>query len=353
MAHDLPRYNPPMHILILGGTKFLGRHLVNAALARGHRLTLFHRGNTLANTPSHDQDAALWAEVAHIHGNRDGGLAALDGHTWDAVIDTCGYVPRVVRQSALALAGAVQHYTFISSISVYADVSQRGTTEAAAVQTLTDESTETVDGSTYGGLKALCEREVMTALPDRALIIRPGLIVGSYDPSDRFTYWVRRVGQGGGAAAPVLAPGRPERVVQLIDVRDLAEWNICMVEAQQTGVFNATGPRQPVPFGELLAACQRASASDAVLRWVDEATLAAHKVQPWSDLPLWLPESDPAYGGFMHIDCGAALAHGLTFRSLDDTVGATLAWDRMRQQGVALRAGLVREWEGEIIPQPS
>ena len=342
-----------MHILILGGTKFLGRHLVNAALARGHRLTLFHRGNTLANTPSHDQDAALWAEVAHIHGNRDGGLAALAGRTWDAVIDTCGYVPRVVRQSALALAGAVQHYTFISSISVYADTSQPGMTETAPVQTLSDESTEVVDGSTYGGLKALCEREVMTALPDRALIIRPGLIVGPYDPSDRFTYWVRRVGQGGGAAAPVLAPGRPARVVQLIDVRDLAEWNIRMVEAQQTGIFNATGPAQPVPFGEVLAACQRVSASDAVLRWVNEATLTAQQVQPWSDLPLWLPESDPAYAGFMHIDCSAALTHGLTFRALDDTVGATLAWDRMRPQDVALRAGLVREREGEIIPQPS
>lgn len=346
MAHG---YNPLMNILILGGTKFLGRHLVNAALARGHRLTLFHRGNTLANTPSHDQDAALWAEVEHIHGNRDGGLAALAGRTWDAAIDTCGYVPRVVRQSALALAEAVQHYTFISSISVYADTSQPGTREDAPVQQLSDTNTEVIDGNTYGGLKALCEREVLTALPERALVLRPGLIVGPFDPSDRFTYWVRRVAQGGGTASPVLAPGRPARVVQFIDVRDLAEWNIRMVEARQAGVLNVTGLAQPVPFGEVLAACQHASASDAVLRWVDEATLAAHQVQPWSDLPLWLPESDPAYAGFMHIDCSAALAHGLTFRALEDTVSATLAWDRARPQDVPLRAGLVRGREGEVL----
>ncbi|MCW1966990.1 MAG: NAD-dependent epimerase/dehydratase family protein [Anaerolineae bacterium] len=338
-----------MHILILGGTKFLGRHLVNAALARGHRLTLFHRGNTLANTPNHDQNAALWAEVEHIHGNRDGGLAALAGRTWDAAIDTCGYVPRVVRQSALALAEVVQHYTFISSISVYADTSQPGTREDAPAQTLADESNEVIDGNTYGGLKALCEREVLTALPDRALVLRPGLIVGPFDPSDRFTYWVRRVGQGGGATSPVLAPGRPERVVQFIDVRDLAEWNIRLVEARQTGVFNVTGPAQPVSFGKVLAACQRASANDAVIHWVDEATLAAHKVQPWSDLPLWLPESDPAYAGFMHIDCSAALAHGLTFRALDDTVAATLGWDRTRPQDVALRAGLGQGRETAIL----
>ena len=189
-----------MNLLILGGTVFLGRHLVEAALARGHAVTLFNRGQ-------HNPD--LFPEVERLRGDRDGDLQALEGRRWDAVVDTCGYVPRVVRASAEMLAPNVDHYTFISSISVYADTSKPGIDEQAPVGTLDDPTTEEVTGESYGPLKALCEQAAEAAMPGRVLNIRPGLIVGPHDPTDRFTYWVRRVAEGG----EVLAPGNPHAPV--------------------------------------------------------------------------------------------------------------------------------------------
>jgi nucleoside-diphosphate-sugar epimerase len=206
-----------MRLLILGGTAFLGRALVDDALGRGHELTLFNRGKT---------NPELYPEVERLQGDRDGDLTVLQGKTWDAVIDTSGYVPRVVGQSAELLADAVGHYTFISSISAYADFSQPGADENAAVGKLEDESVEEIDGDTYGPLKVLCEEVVEKRLPGRTLIIRPGLIIGPHDPTDRFTYWPCRVERGG----EVLAPGKPEKSVQFIDARDLAAWNLDMVE---------------------------------------------------------------------------------------------------------------------------
>ncbi len=325
-----------MKLLILGGTVFLGRHLVEAALARGHEVTLFNRGQ-------HNPD--LFPNVEKLRGNRDGDWEALQGREWDAVIDTSGYVPRVVRASAALLADAVKHYTFISSLSVYADFSVVGIDESAPVGKLQDETVEEVTGETYGPLKALCEQAAEQAMPGRVLNIRPGLIVGPYDPTDRFTYWVHRVARGG----EVLAPGRPEYLVQFIDARDLAEWNVRMVEAEQTGVYNATGLDYPLTMGQLLEECKTVSGSDAQFTWVDEQFLLDAKVQPWMELPLWIPESDPNSAGFSAFDCGKAIADGLTFRPLAETIRDTLAWDATRPADVERRAGLKRERETELL----
>lgn len=326
-----------MRLLILGGTIFLGRQLVEAALARGHDVTLFNRGQ---------HNAELFPNVEKLRGDRNGDLDALRGRRWDAVIDTAAYVPRVVRKSAELLAGVVDHYTFISTISVYANFSQRKTDENAPVGTIEDEATEEVTGETYGPLKALCEQAAESALPGRVLTIRPGLIVGPNDPTDRFTYWVRRVAHGG----EVLAPGRPERPVEFIDVRDLAEWNVRMVEAEQTGVYNATGPGQRLPMGQLLEECRSASHSDATVTWLAERFLLERGVDPWSEMPLWIPE-EGGEAGLFSIDCRKAIAAGLRFRPVGDTVADTLAWDRTRPDDIELRAGMKREREAELLQE--
>lgn len=324
-----------MRILILGGTVFLGRALVSAALARGHHVTLFNRGKS---------NPALFPNVEQLHGDRAEDLGALRGRRWEAVIDTCGYVPRIVSLSAEALASAVEHYTFISSLSVYADLKQVGIDESAPVGKLADESVEDVTGETYGPLKALCEQAVARARPGRALIIRPGLIVGPYDPTDRFTYWPHRVAQGG----DVLAPGRPGRGVQFIDVRDLAEWTIRVVEEKRAGVYNADGPAQPLPMGELLGAGRAVSGSEAHFTWVNEAFLLDQKVGPWMEMPLWIPESDPDSAGFFAMSSNKAIEAGLTFRPVGDTVRATLDWLPERPES-PWRAGITREREAELL----
>jgi 2'-hydroxyisoflavone reductase len=332
-----------MKLLILGGTVFLGRYLVEAALARGHEVTLFNRGQ---------HNPELYPEVEKLRGDRDGDLAALRGRRWDAAIDTSGYVPRVVRASAELLAEAIEHYTFISSISVYPHFRRLGQDESAPVGTLEDPTIEEVNGETYGPLKALCEQAVEQALPDRTLVIRPGLIVGPHDVSDRFTYWVRRVAQGG----EVLAPAHPGWHTQLIDVRDLAEWTVRMVEQKQIGVYNATGPEYELTIGQLLDTCRAVSGSDARFTWVSEQFLLAQEVGPWIELPLWIPQSDPDMLGFSDVSCARAIAAGLTFRDLGLTVRDTLGWDASRanradapSQALQLRAGLSREREQALL----
>ncbi len=329
-----------MDLLILGGTVFLGRHLVDAALDAGHQVTLFNRGR---------HGAELFPQVEKLRGDRDGGLDALAGRRWDAVIDTCGYVPRLVRASAELLAGSVAHYTFISSISVYRDLDQAPVDEHSPVGILADPTVEEITGETYGPLKALCEQAAEAAMPGRVLHVRPGLIVGPHDPTDRFTYWPWRVAQGGN----VLAPGRPERRVELIDGRDLSHWILRAVEARRTGVYNATGPAHELTMGDLLAACRQAIGSDAHFTWVDEAFLLANGVAPWSELPLWLPESD---NGVMAVDCQRAIAAGLELRPLAETVQDTLAWlrtDKAPAEGdlsnIELRAGMARAREAELL----
>jgi 2'-hydroxyisoflavone reductase len=325
-----------MELLILGGTVFLGRHVAEAALARGHAVTLFNRGQ-------HNPD--LFPDVEKLRGDRNCVLEALRGRSWDAVIDTCGYVPRVVRASAQRLAEAVGHYTFISSISVYPSFPTPGMDESAPVGTLADESVEEVTGETYGPLKALCEQAAEAAMPGRVLSVRAGLIVGPYDPTDRFTYWPRRVARGG----DVLAPGSPNGPVQFIDARDLAEWILRMAETGGTGVFNATGPAEPLTMGRLLEECRTVSGSDATLNWVDEEFLLTAGAAPWSELPLWVPAREEAMAGFSAVSCAKAIAAGLTFRPLAGTIRDTLAWDATLPADRELRAGLKPEREAELL----
>jgi 2'-hydroxyisoflavone reductase len=325
-----------MKILIIGGTRFLGRALVQAARAGGHELTLFNRGKTAPG---------LFPEAEQLTGDRAADLSPLKGRQWDAVIDTCGYEPAVVRSSARLLAGSVNRYVFISSVSVYADLGQPGATEEAPVAQLPAGADETFNIENYGALKALCEQAAEAALPGRVLQIRPGLIVGEYDPTDRFSYWPWRVAQGG----EVLAPGRPAHPTQFIDVRDLADWTMRMVEAQQAGIYHATGPGAPLAMGSLLEACRQVSGSNARFTWLSEEFLLANSVQPWTELPLWLGESDPSVAGMDQIDISKALKAGLTFRPLADTLQSTLAWINSRPASHEWRAGLSREREAELL----
>lgn len=329
-----------MRILILGGTVFLGRHLVEAALAQGHEITLFTRGIS---------NPELFPEVERLHGNRmDGdeeGLALLRRRQWDAVIDTSGYVPRIVRASAQALASSVGLYAFISTISVYASTRQPGQDESAPVGTLTDSSVEEVTGETYGPLKALCEQAVETAVPARALIIRPGLIVGPHDPTDRFTYWPHRAARGG----EIVAPGDPSTSVQFIDARDLAEWILHMVERGETGVYNATGPNEPITMWDVLDTCRAVSGADAHITWMEDRFLLDAGIAPWTEMPLWIPASAPDAPGFSAIDCRRAQASGLTTRPLADTARATLEWVATQPAGHHWRAGITSEREAELL----
>jgi 2'-hydroxyisoflavone reductase len=318
---------------------FLGRVLVEAALQNGHEITLFNRGQT------HPE---LFPEVTRLRGDRRAGdLKALKGYTWDVVIDTSGYEPGVVSATARLLAGATRLYVFISTISVYAALPEKGMDEVAPLAQLppgTDPNVR-VTMETYGAQKVLCEQAAESALPGQVLTIRPGLIVGPYDPSDRFTYWPWRAAQGG----QVLAPNRPEMEVQFIDVRDLSDWTLRMVEAQQTGIFNATGPLAPLPMGNLLETCRQVSGSDARFTWADERFLLENGAQPWSELPLWLSESDPDNAGASAVSIQRALNAGLTFRPLTDTVQATLAWAALRPSDHVWRAGLPREKEDRLL----
>ena len=325
-----------MKILIIGGTQFVGRHLADAALARGHELTLFNRGRNSAD---------LFPEAEHLRGDRDGdGLSVLKGRTWDAVIDTCGYVPRVVSQSATLLADAVSRYVFISSISVYAGFSQMGLDENGPLGTLTDPGVEEINGDTYGPLKVLCEQAAEAALPGRALQIRPGFIVGPYDPTDRFTYWPHRVSLGG----DVLAPGTPSQPVQIIDGRDLAEWTITMMEQNSVGIYNATGPNDPLTLGEILQTCRAVSVSDARLEWVPDAFLKENDADSTALLPFYIPSSSES-AGIMAASIAKAVAAGLTFRPLADTVRDTLAWDRTRPADAPRKVGMTLERERELL----
>lgn len=327
-----------MKVLLLGGTVFLGRHIIEAAITYGHDVTLFNRGQ---------HNADLYPDLEKLRGDRDGGLDALKGRTWDAVVDTCGYVPRMVRDAASLLADAVEHYTFISTLSVYNDFRVRGLREEAAVGTLEDETIEEVtagSSGTYGPLKALCEQAAEAAMPGRVLSVRPGLIVGPYDPTDRFTYWPVRVARGG----DVLAPPTPKASVQLIDGRDLATWVIRMAERKKTGVYNATGPAEPLTFAQFLDACQGTVGNDVTLIWASPAFLAEQQVKPWSDLPLWVPE---AMRGLLQVDMTKATSDGLAFRPLSETINDTLIWAQHRPDNYVWQAGLSPEREARILAQ--
>ncbi|MFT4414039.1 NAD-dependent epimerase/dehydratase family protein [Fredinandcohnia humi] len=327
-----------MKLLILGGTKFLGKHFVLEALKRGHEITLFNRGK---NNPN------LFPEVETIIGDRDGNLERLKGRSWDAVIDTSGYVPRIVGDSVKLLKDQVKNYTFISTISVYDDFSHTGITESDTVGKLTDQTIEEVNGETYGPLKALCEEQVRKSLPSQHLIIRPGLIVGPDDPTDRFTYWPMRFYDGG----DIVAPNCLDQPVQWIDVRDLAIWTLDCIESNKTGTFNATGPESETTFGDLLETCKAATNKEVKVKLVDEQFLLENSVGPWVEMPFWLPSipGQKEMKGMLTVDISKAIDNGLQFRPLKETVEATIGWNLREKGGKVTLAGLTKEKEKELL----
>jgi len=317
-------------MLVLGGTLFLGRHVVEAALEDGHEVTLFNRGQTRPE---------LFPKVEKVRGDRDGGLEALAGRDFDAVVDTSGYLPRVVEATLDAL-GDVGHYTFVSSVSVYDDLSRPAGEDAPRAQL--EEETEDYRSAAYGPLKALCEDAVRSRFAD-AFVVRPGLIVGPWDPTGRFTYWPERFLDPG----PVLAPAPPSDAVQVIDARDLAAWIVTGAEGRLSGTFNAVAPS--TTRAELIETCRFAAGSDAEVVWVDPEFLVDQGVGEWMELPLWL--HGPAYAAMLSTPSDRALAAGLAIRPLVETVAATLEWVATdeHERSDPRPAGLARDKERAVL----
>ena len=332
----------PLRILILGGTGFTGPYQVRYALSRGHNVTTFNRGKT--------HPGELPNEVEQLIGDRNGQLDALKNRQWDVVIDNPTTLPKWVRDAALILKGNVERYVFISTISVYGEV-KTGPDENAPTEKYegADPYKETLEAmkaggyKTYGPLKALSEKEGEKWFPGKTLIIRPGLIVGPGDETDRFTYWPVRIDRGG----EVLAPGSPDDPVQFIDARDLAEWTIRMVENGDTGIYNATGPAKALGIGGMLDGTKAALKSDAKFTWASEEFLTQQKVQPWSDMPVWTGKES----GLARAKIDRALSKGLKFRPLAETTRDTLAWfkSQPRDRQAKLRAGVTSEREAEVL----
>jgi 2'-hydroxyisoflavone reductase len=314
-------------LFVLGGTQFLGRAVVESALERGHEVTLFNRGRT---------NPDLFPEAEKLRGDR--ALDPIPDGDWTAVIDTSGYVPAVVRRSAEALQNSVERYLFVSSVSVYAGFSEGPTEDSERARLAKGQPDDELLSSyeNYGGLKALCEDVVTDVYGERAIIVRPGLIVGPHDPTGRFTYWPHRIACGG----EFIVPGRPEEQVQFVDARDLGAWMVGLCERHETGTFNATHPG--LRWAELVESCVRVTGSDGQPVWIDGDWLAEQGVGQWMDLPLWL--HNPESVGMMHADVSRALAAELTFRPLDDTIQGTLELAETTDD-----AGLKPERERELI----
>ncbi|WP_223700487.1 Rossmann-fold NAD(P)-binding domain-containing protein [Sutcliffiella deserti] len=336
-----------MKILVIGGTRFLGRFIVEEALKQGHEITLFNRGN-------HNE---LFPQVECIVGDRHKDLALLETGKWDVAIDTCGFTPLALSETTKILADKVEHYTFISSISVYKDWIPYGIKENYPVLSLSDEEVEKIGYGTseeinanYGALKALSEKAAEQIMPGKVLHVRSGLLVGPHDYSDRFSYWVSRIAEGG----EVLAPGRRNRTIQLIDARDMALWILKMADERMTGTFNVTGPNTPLTMEDFLLACKRISDSDAELIWADESFLLQHNIAPWSEMPLWIPESFPLtedgepWKGASSINIKKAVDNRLTVRPIEETIKDTLDWASSRVNEKP-KAGLLKEKEQEIL----
>lgn len=345
----------PLRILVLGGTGFTGPHQVNYAVSRGHQVTVFNRGRRQADIPS---------SVEHLTGDRNqpDGVAALKGdRTWDVVIDVPTTNPRWVRDAAGALAGRAGQYIFISTISTYANFATAWMDETAELSkyteskdpfTLTPE--EASAPALYGALKVLCEQEAERVFPGKTTVVRPGLIVGPGDPSNRFTYWPVRIARGG----DVMVPGDGSDPVQIIDARDIAEWVIRLAEDRAMGTYNATGPRSPLTMGEMIAGIRAAITGDLDARftWVPSSVLAEEKVNGWSDMPVWVPAREDN-DGWSRVSIARALEKGLTFRPLADTARATLDWHRTRPAAdqqipratTPAGAGLSAERETEVL----
>ncbi len=323
-----------VRVLVIGGTVFLGRAVVDAALERGHEVTLFHRGRHPAHRPD---------EVEEVLGDRAADLGPVAGRHFDAVVDTCGYLPRTVGHAASSL--RTDHYTFVSSASVYADLATAPVTEANRLHEPPGPEQTAVDGQWYGPQKAGCERALAAARTGPSLVQRVGLIVGPHDPTDRLTYWVTRMRRPG----PVLAPDVPDQPVQFVDVRDLAAWTLDAAAAGTTGTMNVNGPRG-LTFGRLLASCGAAE-----IAWTGEDLLLEQGVAPWTELPLWVPKR---FGmpGLSDMDTGRAQAAGLRTRPVAETIAAIAAWaegDEVRVEadyGTRARSAvLTPEREAELL----
>jgi 2'-hydroxyisoflavone reductase len=331
-----------LRILILGGTGFTGPYQVRYALSRGHKVTTFNRGKT--------HPGELPNEVEQLVGDRNGKLDALKDRQWDVAIDNPTTLPAWVRDAAQVLKGNVERYVFVSTISVYADTS-KGVDETGPLAKYdgSDPFKETLEAmkasgyKTYGPLKALSEQEAEKWFPGKTLIVRPGLIVGPRDETDRFTYWPVRIDRGG----EVLTPGTPKDLVQFIDARDLAEWTTRMVENRETGIYNATGPARPLGIGEMLDQIKGALDSKAKFTWAPADFLKAQKIEAWSDMPVWTGDES----GMARTSISRALAKGLTFRPLAETARDTLAWFKSQSQDRQshLKAGLTPEREAEVL----
>ena len=323
-------------ILVLGGTNFLGPHIVNAALAHGHTVTLFNRGKT---------HTELFPQLEKLQGDRDGKLEALAGRQWDAVVDPSGYVPRIVKMSAELLAPNIKHYVFISTISVYKQPGTPHADENAPLQTIDDPTNEVVREN-YGALKALCEQAAEAALPGRVTSVRPGLIIGPGDPTGRFTHWPSRGADGG----EMLAPGDGSTPVQYVDGRDLGEWIVKLIEKGTMGTMNALGPEKAITMKEVLDACNEAGGNKAQLTWVPWRFLEKQEVAPWAELPMWIPtEEDPGFGTMSNERAQQA---GLRFRPIGETAKDTLAWLETlpEDQRAKLRSsGIARDKEARVL----
>jgi len=338
----------PLEILVLGGTGLIGPPMVEYALARGHNLTLFNRGKT---------NSHLFPDVERIKGDRNDDISALekavaDGRRWDVVIDNTASIPRWVSESAGLLSGAADLYLYTSSISAYADSSVPGSDETAAVGQISSEdealvkTTKDITGENYGPLKARCEEEARKAFPGKAIVVRPGLIVGPGDYSDRFSYWPIRIFDGG----EVMAPGNPDDPVQFIDSRDLGEWYIRLVEAKAVNTYNGVGPRSPMSIAGMLYGIRAAVDNEISFTWVDAEFLEKHEVQPWMEMTVWVPPVGE-YAGFSSSSIQRALDAGLSFRPLADTANATMDyWNSLPEERRATpRAGLSPEKEKKVL----
>ena len=324
-----------MKLLIIGGTRFVGRAITQEAIDKGHQVTLFNRGKS---------NADLFPTVEKLIGDRDGGLDVLRGQQWDAVIDTSGYHPRHVRASARVLADAVAHYTFISTISTYASFAEGGIDEHSSQAILADDAGDEVNDATYGPFKALCEQALEEEMNGRVLHVRPALIIGPYEEDDLFTYWVYRIAQGG----EVLVPGLPDVRMQFIDARDLARWVVQATEQRLTGPYITTGPDYALTMSKILQTCQQVSGVDVSLTYVGDDFLLDRELKPNAETPWWIPESHKGYGLFNN---QKAIDAGLTFRPLTETVADMRAWLKTRPDDYEWRSGLSLQDEQSLLAE--
>lgn len=339
-----------LKILVLGGSRFLGRTFVEEALKRNHEVTIFNRG---IQSPG-------MKDIEILYGNRFGNLKALQNRNWDAVLDTSGFIPYTVQNTTNLLKDQVNHYTFISSISVYQDWVEENLDENYPVLEMSLEEANKLsidaDGpiyNYYGHFKGLCEQIAAENMPGRVLNVRAGQLMGPNDYTDRVPYWVNRIAKGGN----VLVPGSPNRRVQVIDNKDLANWILDMEEKNSSGTFNATGPDYPLTIKEFVDTCVKVTNSNAEVVWAEEKFLLDQQVAPWTEMPLWVPENSPLspesnepWKGAFSINVDKAIHSGLTFRPLQESITDIYEWEKTRQLNEdEWKAGMRADKEKELL----